>query len=144
MENRNELGLTCFTTEFIDIKILSSVLAMKPFLSNYTDAFSRASLQLKQIKSEEYMGFSIPFAKIEHALQHLQKNIVVIGKYPLNVSFFKLEEALMHKYPKISFLLRNSTIEYQGNDILLDSKYGTILFVALYNTPNHVVTIPLQ
>ena len=73
MENRNELGLTCFTTEFIDIKILSSVLAMKPFLSNYTDAFSQASLQLKQVKSEEYMGFSIPFAKIEDALQHLQK-----------------------------------------------------------------------
>lgn len=144
MENSRELGLTCFTTEFIDIKILSSVLAMKPFLSNYTDAFSHASLQYKQVESEEYMGFTIPLAKIEDALQHLQKNIVVIGKYPLNVSFFKLEEALMHKYPKVSFLLRNSTIEYQGNDILLNSKYGTILFVALYNTPNHIVTIPLQ
>tara|TARA_B100000902_G_scaffold117328_1_gene118034 strand:+ start:1256 stop:1690 length:435 start_codon:yes stop_codon:yes gene_type:complete len=144
MENRNELDLTCFTTEFIDIKILSSVLAMKPFLSNYTDAFSHASLQYKQVKSEEYMGFTIPLAKMEYALQQLQNNIVVIGKYPLNVSFFRLEEAIMHTYPKLSFLLRNSTIEYQGNDILLNSNYGTILFVALYNTPNHVVTIPVQ
>jgi len=140
MENE----ITCFTSEFIDIDFLTSILNVKPFLSTYTDAFCEDSLQYKNVSCEEYMGFKIPLTKIESVLNETNNSIVVISKQPLNIPFFKLEEAIMHNFPRFSFLLRNSTIEYQGTDILLNSKYGCILFVSLYNTQNHVVTIPIK
>ena len=138
-------NVICLTSEFIDLENLNILLSVKPFLSQFTQDFHNASLTCKNVVPEMYMGFSIPLQKIETILRTTTNpNIVIISKYNVNIPFLKFEEALMTKYPKFSFLVRNTVVEYKGNDVLLNSKYGTILFVALYNAPNKVVTIKIK
>lgn len=92
------------------------------------------------------MGYKIPLQKIETTLlNHPDQNIVVLSKDNYNLAFLKLEESIMTRYPKTSFFMRNSTIEQDGNDTLLVSKYGvSILFVSLYKPLNNVVTIKIE
>lgn len=91
------------------------------------------------------MGYNIPVQRIERALADNETDIVVVSKYYYDLQFLRLEEALMHGCPKLSFLLRNSVIEKQATDQLVRSDFGAnLLFVALYNNYRDVLTVPIK
>ena len=139
-------NIVCLTSEFINIETLKNILPKRPLLHNYLNVFCNASMNCKTVKSEEYMGYKIPLQKIETTLlNYPDQNIVVLSKDNYNLAFLKLEESIMTRYPKTSFFMRNSTIEQDGNDTLLVSKYGvSILFVSLYKPLNNGVTIKIE
>ena len=86
------------------------------------------------------------FPDIELGL--LQVSVPYLGATPEESETgvcLRLEEALMHVSPKLSFLLRNSVIEKQATDQLVQSDFGTnLLFVALYNNYRDVLTVPIK
>ena len=139
-------NIMCLTSEFINIETLKNILQERPLLHKYLNVFCNASMNCKNVESEEYMGYKIPLQKIETTLLNYPKqSIVVLTKNNYNIDFLKLEESIMTRYPKTSFLLRNSTIEKDGNDTLLVANDDlSILFVSLYNTSKNVVTIKIK
>ena len=139
-------NIVCLTSEFISIETLKNIIPTRPMLHQYLDIFCNASMNCKNVDSEAYMGYKIPLQKIEStSVNHPGQSVVVLSKDNYNVNFLRMEESIMTRYPKTSFLLRNSTIEQDGNDTLLVSKDGlSILFVSLYKTLNNVVTIKIE
>ena len=135
----------CLTSEYIEIDYLKSVFTCRPLLKTYLQNICDASLNCQNVPSEHYMGYNIPLQRIECALADKATDIVVVSKYYYDLQFLRLEEALMHVSPKLSFLLRNSVIEKQATDQLVQSDFGTnLLFVALYNNYRDVLTVPIK
>jgi len=135
----------CLTSEYIEIDYLKSVFTCRPLLKTYLQNICDASLNCQNVPSEQYMGYNIPVQRIERALADNETDIVVVSKYYYDLQFLRLEEALMHVSPKLSFLLRNSVIEKQATDQLVQSDFGAnLLFVALYNNYRDVLTVPIK
>lgn len=135
----------CLTSEYIEIDYLKSVFTCRPLLKTYLKNICDASLNCQNVPSEQYMGYKIPVQRIERALADNETDIVVVSKYYYDLQFLRLEEALMHACPKLSFLLRNSVIEKQATDQLVRSDFGAnLLFVALYNNYRDVLTVPIK
>tara|TARA_B100001989_G_scaffold218702_1_gene170330 strand:- start:2283 stop:2711 length:429 start_codon:yes stop_codon:yes gene_type:complete len=136
----------CLTSEYIEIDYLKSVFTCRPLLKSYLQNICDASLNCQNVPSEQYLGYKIPLRRIESALLDNETDIVVVSKYYYDLQFLRLEEALMHVCPNLSFLLRNSFIEKQATDQLVQCTSGTanLLFVALYNNSRDVVTIPIK
>lgn len=138
-------NVLCLTSEFIDIDYLKSVFTCRPMLKNYLQNICDSSLACHNVQNQEYMGYNIPLKKIEDGLYLDNTDIVVISKDLYNLKFLRLEEHLMNIYPKLSFFLRNASIEKQGSDQLLSSKaQGNILFVSLYNNLKDSTTIKIK
>ncbi len=130
---------------FTDFHQLPAILASSNVLNTYQQGYT-SSTQMEEDKMlySDYYEHDVPFTQIERLLSSPDEVIAcLITKKRFCIKFLKLDEVLMRRFPKTSFFLRNSVIEQDGGQTLLQNKHCRFLVISLYKNQKNTVTIPL-
>ena len=141
-----ELKVHCLLgASFADFHQLPAILASSTVLNTYQQGYtSSTQMEEDKIFYSDYHEHDVPFHQIESLLCSPNEiNACLLTKKRFCIQFLKTDEVLMRRFPKTSFFLRNSVIDEDGNQTLLQSQKCRFLVISLYKNQKDTVTIPL-
>ena len=132
-------------TSFTEFDQLQHVITTSSVLSQYKSCFENTIQYPNDIKNyTNYLGHDIPFTQIEDLFcKFKQKNIILITNKSINISYLKVDEVIMRRFPFFSFFIRNCKIDESGNQILLETPTTKILMVTLYKGCKDKLILPI-
>ena len=132
-------------SSFTEFSKLSNIIRQSTILSSFADSYTSSRIwEADKEKCRNFFNHDLPFHQMESLLASQDPlNVCLLTTKQINIKFLKMNEIIMRRFPKVSFLLRNCHIEEDGNQTLLQNDRCHFLLISLYKSSKNEITITL-